>query len=208
MNTRKWLVVMVAMLSTLLVACGGDAQTAPEGDAAGGEAVELSQSITIELVAIEGVESVGEALSMNYPDGWGAIEESGAINITNPADLDMSAESIESGQVLFNLQAMGMDMAGVLAGDLEGEITALAMVEAMSAFAAEGDDAPTFGEATALDIGDDAAIITGTAPEGDAVVMVRLTENALLFALAATASGESADLLPTFEAMLASVTIE
>lgn len=166
---------------------------------------ELSQIATTRIETAQ-VNTLGEIVTMRYPTGWFALTDTNTIVITSSNGIDAATDSFTSDNVLFGLQVLALDAAWFA---VNGRGGATRLLEALRLSAGAGAGAPTFGSTVVFDVnGDEAGYMVGTATAGDAVYMVRLTDTALFFVIAGTAAGESTALIPTFQAMLASVQVE
>lgn len=191
---NRILFTLAIVLSVVLVACGGDADS---GDNGGDDAIELSQTITAdEPVA-------GGTLSANYPDGWFGEDAGGAIILADSEEaLASQADGAEEGQILTSISFLSPEMVSAMAGD--SELTALAVLEAMSSQAGDEVD---MGEPEEITVGGNpAALVSATEDDADTMVIIVEVEGGFVLVAATTASGGMADARPTVEAIAGSVT--
>lgn len=190
---NRILVTLAVVLSVILAACGGDADSGG-GDSA---AIDLSQTATTE----EPIS--GGTLSANYPEGWFSEAAGGAILLADSeAALASQADGAEEGQVLTSISFLSNDMVSALAGD--GELTALTVLDAMSG---QAGDEVEMGEPEAITVGgNSAALVNATDDTSDTMVIMVETEGGFVLVATTTALGEMASARPTIEAIAGSVT--
>ena len=98
MNMRKWFgLMLVLMLAFVLAACGGDGDddNGNDGDSSSASGTDLSQSITSEDP------NFGGSITVNYPEGWVAMENGGGVSLSESQEtLDLAQSATDTAPVL------------------------------------------------------------------------------------------------------------
>jgi hypothetical protein len=203
MLRKMMMLTLMAVLSLVLVACGGG--DAESGDGGGGDtpAVELAQELTSTDAT-----GTGLTVSASVPEGWSAETEGQIIAATREELIAGGPTSgTESGDMLLLVTALPTEMAGVMVP--EGDATPAAILEVFSGqflSSIEGVDIGDVEDATVA--GKAVSRVNATSEEGDFALYAFEQDAAIVIMLTGAASGEIGDRTATFEAILGSVEVQ
>ena len=188
-NKKFGLLVVIVLLIVpmVLAACGEDEKKADGGG--DGDAVKLDQSF----------EAVG--ISITYPDGWAAREDSGGIQVSNSeaafAAMDAEAGGPREGQAAVAVLTVPLADMGGMGADEAFELMA-------SSFAGE-DEGTEAGAVKEIKVGDKDGFrtdISDEASNSEGFVIGFEVDGTMIIAVGVTSTGELGD----FESTLLAIT--
>lgn len=144
-----------------------------------------------ELSAIfTGVDLFGGTLTTNYPPGWEASGDGSLVSLTSAPGLRGSQDAMPSGAVAMIISPTPK-LAFTARSGQDNTGDASAFLSEFIASLGRGGESVSFGEITTLTIGAyEAASVSGTSAQGDALVYALDTGDAYILISAVMASGE------------------